>query len=119
MRDVEPGEIVKLERNKEPKTLAVIARPQQEKLPAVCIFEYVYFARPDSVLEGQQIYTVRYKCGQRLAIESPVKIPEDNRETQMVIVSPVPESSIPAALGFSAQVFNLKLDLIIIKIDCL
>jgi amidophosphoribosyltransferase len=56
------------------------------------MFEWVYFSRPDSVLEGAPVYDVRYKIGQRLARESPV-------EADLVI--PVPDSSRPQALGFS------------------
>ncbi|RWS05844.1 glutamine phosphoribosylpyrophosphate amidotransferase-like protein [Dinothrombium tinctorium] len=98
-RDVEPGEIVKLARNKLPKTLAIVHR-KEDKMPATCIFEYVYFARPDSLIEGQMVYTVRRKCGQQLAIEAPVQGKDPKIE---YIVAPVPESSIPAALGFSQQ----------------
>jgi amidophosphoribosyltransferase len=54
-RDVAPGEIVKLEKYKIPKTLAIVPRPEQSS-PAFCIFEYVYFARPDSMMEGQVIH---------------------------------------------------------------
>ncbi|RWS24333.1 glutamine phosphoribosylpyrophosphate amidotransferase-like protein, partial [Leptotrombidium deliense] len=97
-RDVEPGEIIKLARNKAPRTLA-IAHRKEDKLPATCIFEYVYFARPDSLIEGQMVYAVRQKCGQQLAIEAPVRMCEGKE----FIVAPVPESSIPAALGFSQQ----------------
>lgn len=100
-RDIEPGEIVKLERNKLPKTLAVVPRPEPAKLPAFCIFEYVYFARPDSVIEGQMVYSVRMQCGRQLALEAGFPVPADKHS---VIVSPVPETAIPAALGFSEQV---------------
>ena len=105
-RDIEPGEIVKLERNKLPKTLAIIPRPEEgNPNPAFCIFEHVYFASPSSVFDGQMVYAVRVKCGMQLAIESlsNIVIPADNAETQEVIVAPVPETSIPAALGFSKQ----------------
>lgn len=100
-RDVEPGEIIKFERNKLPKTLAFMRRPSNVQSPSFCIFEYVYFARPDSIMEGQTVYTVRKRCGQRLAIESPAVGVNDNVED--FIVAPVPESSIPAALGYSQQ----------------
>jgi len=100
-RDVEPGEIIKFERNKMPKTLAVMPRPAQAESPSFCIFEYVYFARPDSILERQTVYAVRKRCGERLADESPaVESEEDKRD---FIVAPVPESSIPAALGYSQR----------------
>lgn len=105
-RDIEPGEIVRLERNKLPVTLATVPRPDA-KLPAFCIFEYVYFARPDSVIEGQMVYSVRMQCGRELALEAGIPVPADNDVTRQVIVSPVPESAIPAALGFSQQVCSV------------
>lgn len=119
-RDIEPGEIVKLERNKLPKTLAIVPRPPRlsklsitsgqtsEPLPAFCILEHVYFARPDSVIDGQMVYSVREKCGRQLAIEASVPIPADNDVTQNVIVAPIPETAIPAALGYSKQVRTLS-----------
>ena len=102
-RDVEPGEIVKFERNKMPKTLALMPRPQEAKSPSFCIFEYVYFARPDSILEKQAVYTVRMRCGERLADESPAVAPDNPRKADF-IVAPVPESSIPAALGYAQRI---------------
>ena len=103
-RDIEPGEIVKLERNKLPKTLALLPRPDPISKPAFCIFEHVYFARADSFFDGQMVYTVRVKCGMKLAVEACIPIPADNATTQEVVVAPVPETSIPAALGFAQQV---------------
>lgn len=100
-RDVEPGEIIKFERNKLPKTLAFMSRPGHVESPSFCIFEYVYFARPDSIIEGQTVYTVRKQCGERLAIESPAVGLNDEKSD--FIVAPVPESSIPAALGYSQR----------------
>lgn len=104
-RDVNPGEVIKFERNKMPKTLAYMPRPGFAESPAFCIFEYVYFARPDSIMETQTVYSVRKKCGQRLARESspfPANCPASVK--QNYIVAPVPESSIPAALGFAQEV---------------
>lgn len=69
--------------------------------PAFCIFEYVYFARPDSMFEGQIVYSVRQNCGRQLAIEAPVNPP--NGDTSNLIVSAVPESAIPAALGYALE----------------
>lgn len=103
MRDVQPGEIVKLERNQPPKTLVIIPRPKNNDVPAFCIFEYVYFAKADSIVENQMIYSVRQNCGRQLAIEAPVKY-ENYEQKSKLIVAPVPESSIPAALGFAEQV---------------
>ncbi|KAI1287096.1 Amidophosphoribosyltransferase [Halotydeus destructor] len=101
-RDIEPGEIVKFENNKLPRTLAFVPRDGGAKLPAMCIFEYVYFARSDSVMEGQMVYSVRMTCGRQLAIEAPIDLPAETLRSQF-IVAPVPESSIPAALGYAAE----------------
>ncbi|XP_015783872.1 amidophosphoribosyltransferase [Tetranychus urticae] len=98
-RDVEPGEIVKLERNKEPKSLCIIPRPANHDYPAFCIFEYVYFAKADSIIESQMVYSVRVSCGRQLAREAPI-VYDPSKE---YIVSPVPESSNPAALGFALE----------------
>lgn len=92
LREVEPGEIVEITKYG-PRSLGVIRRPKNE-LPAFCIFEYVYFARPDSFLEGQMVYSVREECGRQLAREALV-------EADMV--STIPESATPAALGFSHE----------------
>lgn len=90
--EVKPGEIVEISRHGV-RTLDTIPRSEGDPV-AFCIFEYVYFARPDSIFEGQMVYTVRYRCGQQLAIEAPV---------QADLVSTVPESATPAALGYAAK----------------
>ncbi|MBN3296000.1 PUR1 Amidophosphoribosyltransferase, partial [Amia calva] len=91
-REVLPGEIVQISKDGI-KTLCVVPRPEGD-LPAFCIFEYVYFARPDSIFEGQMVYSVRQRCGRQLAIEAPVDAD---------VVSTVPESATPAALGYAQQ----------------
>ncbi|KYO46029.1 amidophosphoribosyltransferase [Alligator mississippiensis] len=91
-REVLPGEIVKISRY-DVQTLDVVPRPEGDA-SAFCIFEYVYFARPDSIFEGQMVYSVRRRCGQQLAIEAPVEAD---------LVSTVPESATPAALGFAQK----------------
>ncbi|XP_063357259.1 amidophosphoribosyltransferase-like [Pelmatolapia mariae] len=91
-REVLPGEIVQISRHGV-TSLSVVPRPEGG-LPAFCIFEYVYFARPDSIFEGQMVYTVRQRCGWQLAAESP---------TDADVVSTVPESATPAALGYAQQ----------------
>jgi amidophosphoribosyltransferase len=63
----------------------------------MCLFEYVYFARPDSTLEGAGVYEVRKALGRRLAEEQPVPRGAD------VVVVPVPDSGVPAAVGLAAQ----------------
>ncbi|CRK89597.1 CLUMA_CG003246, isoform A [Clunio marinus] len=96
-REVEPGEIVELTQDGV-RTIDIVERPRDESnriLPqAFCIFEYVYFARSDSIFEGQMVYTVRMECGRQLAIEAPVEAD---------IVSSVPESGTAAAHGFSRE----------------
>ncbi len=89
IRDVEPGEIVIIE-NDEIRSV----RPFNNKDTKLCIFEFVYFARPDSVIDGASVQQSRYEAGKRLAIEHPV-------EADVVIG--VPDSGISAAIGFSNQ----------------
>ncbi|KAK6494226.1 amidophosphoribosyltransferase-like [Huso huso] len=91
-REVLPGEIVQISKHGI-QTLSIMPRPEGD-LPAFCIFEYVYFARPDSIFEGQMVYSVRQRCGRQLALEAPVDAD---------VVSTVPESATPAALGYAQQ----------------
>ncbi|CAH2068218.1 unnamed protein product, partial [Iphiclides podalirius] len=92
VREVLPGEIVEMSR-RGIRTVAVVERPA-EKQQAFCIFEYVYFARADSIFEGQMVYSARLQCGRMLARESPVDAD---------IVSSVPESGTAAAHGYARQ----------------
>jgi amidophosphoribosyltransferase len=88
VRDVEPGEMLVLD------TSGVHSlRPFQPRPRRFCIFEYIYFARPDSVMEGRSVYTIRKQIGQELARESGVAAD---------LVVPVPDSGVPAALGYAA-----------------
>ncbi|KAK6739737.1 hypothetical protein RB195_008310 [Necator americanus] len=89
-KEVEPGEMVEI--SSEGIRSVFQMKPQTPQ--ASCIFEYVYFARNDSIMEGQQIQTVRLKCGKILAIEAHVDAD---------IVSNVPDSSTAAAIGYAAQ----------------
>jgi len=66
--------------------------PRKFGSPALCIFEYIYFSRPDSFMEGQQVNAVRFRCGEQLARESFIDAD---------VVSGVPESATAAALGYS------------------
>lgn len=88
VRDVEPGEIVVIDKH----------GVRSERLPTAprrfCVFEHVYFARPDSVLDGQSVYEARVAMGKQLAVEHPA-------EADVVI--PVPDSGVVAALGYAAQ----------------
>jgi amidophosphoribosyltransferase len=89
VREIEPGEIVRLDES------GVTSSPGRPALPrALCIFEYVYFARPDSRLEGQVVHTVRQKMGRQLAREAPAAAD---------IVVGVPDSATPAAIGYSME----------------
>ncbi|MGH8927377.1 MAG: amidophosphoribosyltransferase, partial [Acidimicrobiia bacterium] len=72
----------------------VRSRRYAEPEPRLCLFEFVYFARPDSQLYGKNIHAARHEMGRRLAIEHPLDAD---------VVVPVPESGIPAAQGFSKE----------------
>ena len=88
VRDVEPGEMVVLDASG-----IHSLRPFQAKPPRFCIFEYVYFARPDSLMEGQSVYEARRRIGVELALEAGVSAD---------VVVPVPDSGVPAAIGYAA-----------------
>ncbi len=90
VRDVEPGEIVIINKD---GIKSVQAFPEQERR-AFCIFEYVYFARPDSTIANRNVYRVRVEMGRQLARENPVDAD---------IVVPVPDSGNYAALGYSQE----------------
>ena len=91
LREVEPGEMVILDASGlRSERLFPDQRPPQRL--GRCVFEHIYFARPDSVLFGRSVYTVRHALGRRLAAEHPV-------EADLVI--PVPDSGVPAAIGFA------------------
>lgn len=89
-REIEPGEIFWVDKDGEHSEKFSAAKTPT----AFCVFEHVYFSRPDSLVFGQSVYEARKSMGQRLAIESPA-------EADVVI--PVPDSGVPAALGFSNQ----------------
>lgn len=90
IRDVKPGEILLI--NDEMKSFSV---PGSENVPrAHCMFEYVYFARPDSIIDGRNVYDVRLNIGRALSQEYDV-------EADMVM--PVPDSAIAAAIGYSRE----------------
>lgn len=89
IRDVEPGEML-LINEKGYRSF----KPFKEEKPAFCIFEYIYFARPDSNIFGQNTHYIRKKFGEILAEEAPVDAD---------IVVPVPDSGISAALGYAEK----------------
>ncbi len=89
IREVENGEIVVIERN-ELKSL----KPFPKQKPRPCVFEYIYFARPDSLINNKCAYEYRKNLGQELAKETDI---------QADLVVPVPDSGVPAALGYAEQ----------------
>lgn len=89
IRDIEPGEIVTISSGGISST-----KPFAPTNQRFCVFEYVYFARPDSVVDGQHVYQARKMIGAELAKESHVDAD---------IVVPVPDSGVPAAIGYAAQ----------------
>ncbi|RLA72855.1 MAG: amidophosphoribosyltransferase [Epsilonproteobacteria bacterium] len=89
VREVEPGEMLIFEKDKAPQSIKIF-----ESTPKHCIFEYVYFARPDSEVFGQNVYAKRKNMGIELAKEQPVK-------ADMVI--PVPDGGVPASIGYAQE----------------
>jgi len=93
VREVEPGEVVVIDQTgMRSERLFPGARPP-ERLGR-CVFEHIYFARPDSVLFGKSVYEARHAMGRRLAVEHPVKAD---------LVLPVPDSGVPAAIGYAEE----------------
>jgi amidophosphoribosyltransferase len=89
VRDVEPGELVIVDQDGLKSSY-----PFEKKSQRFCIFEYVYFARPDSVVDGKHVYQVRKNIGRELAKEGGVEAD---------IVVPVPDSGVPSALGYAEE----------------
>ena len=90
IRDIEPGEILEISGDGDMKSYYPFGMVRESP----CIFEYVYFARPDSNVFGRNVYPLRKNMGRELFRESPV---------QADLVVPVPDSGVPAALGFSQE----------------
>ena len=90
VRDVQPGEVVIFDR----QGMRSAVRQEPERSRAMCIFEHIYFARPDSVLDGTLVYTARQRMGAQLAKEHPV-------EADLVIG--IPDSSTAAAVGYARE----------------
>ena len=89
VRDIEPGEMLIIDSGNMSSL-----KPFAKKPPKFCIFEYIYFARPDSILEGRSVYQMRKNIGIQLAKEA--KVEAD-------VVVPVPDSGVPAAIGYANQ----------------
>ncbi|MAN74190.1 MAG: amidophosphoribosyltransferase [Henriciella sp.] len=89
VREIENGETVIIT---DEGVQSYRAFPERPESP--CLFEYVYFARPDSIVQGRSVYQVRRRMGHQLARENPADVD---------VIVPVPDSGVPAALGFSEQ----------------
>ncbi|MEM6422103.1 MAG: amidophosphoribosyltransferase, partial [Pseudomonadota bacterium] len=89
VREVEPGEMVIVSKDGVDSTF-----PFEPKRSRFCVFEYVYFSRPDSVIGGTSVYEARRRIGVELAKEAPVEAD---------LVCPVPDSGTPAAIGYSQE----------------
>jgi amidophosphoribosyltransferase len=89
VRDVEPGEVVVID-DAGVRSIKPFGRAPSR----FCVFEYIYFARPDSSVEGRAVYEVRKRIGAELARES--HVPAD-------VVVPVPDSGVPSAMGYAAE----------------
>ena len=100
IREVENGEIVIIENN---KIKSIKPFPKQKQRP--CIFEYIYFARPDSLIDGKCAYEYRKNLGRELANET---------DLNADLIIPVPDSGVPAALGY-AENSNKKFELGLIR----
>ncbi|MEJ7926499.1 amidophosphoribosyltransferase [Sphingobium sp. AN641] len=101
VRSIDPGELVIVTNSGEIRS----HRPFGDVSPRPCIFEHVYFSRPDSIVDGSSVYSVRKAIGAQLAVENPV-------EADYVI--PVPDSGVPAAIGY-AQESGIPFELGIIR----
>ena len=89
IRDINPGEVALIDERG--VTSQQLKKPQQK----LDIFEFVYFARPDSILLGKSVNTIRENFGRELA--------KENRDVDVDIIVPIPDSSVPASIGFSKQ----------------
>jgi len=88
VREIEPGELIAIDED------GLRSQHFAEPEPKGCLFEFVYLARPDTIISGQRVHSVRAEIGRRLAREFPV-------EADLVI--PVPESGTPAAIGYAEE----------------
>ncbi|WP_026500361.1 amidophosphoribosyltransferase [Bartonella grahamii] len=105
VRDVKNGEIIICEIQKNGEITKKIIKPKNEKPEKLCLFEYVYFARPDSIVGGRSVYATRKNMGIRLAQEAPC---------EGDVVVPVPDGGTPAAIGY-AQEIGIPFELGIIR----
>ena len=101
VRDIEPGEILEISQGGK----LTSTRCENEMQPSLCVFEHIYFARPDSVIGGRSVYMVRKRLGMELSRETSVSAD---------FVIPVPDSGVPAALGY-AEASNLPFEFGLIR----
>ena len=101
IRDVKPGEVVSLSNS----ALKVMQAVRAEEPSAMCVFEHIYFARPDQTWDGINVHHVRQRLGEELAREVSNGLAhgftDQNGQILADVVIPVPDSSVPAAIGFS------------------
>lgn len=117
VRDLKAGEIIQIDeeviRTGEIKSYSIEKKPETKH----CIFEYIYFSRPDSTIFGNTVDKVRRKLGKNLSIEKPA--PKANIEDKKVVVISVPDSSNTAALGYVTETIKknpyVKLELGLIR----
>lgn len=88
VRDVEPGEVIVVDRSGKIRSLHASVKEKS----SICVFEYIYFARPDSVIDGASVELARQEAGKYLSLEHPVGAD---------LVMGVPDSGIPAAIGYA------------------
>ncbi len=91
IRDINPGEILEITDKGEVNSYRI----KEESRKAFCVFEYIYFARPDSTIDSLNVYNVRKSLGRELARESSVEVD---------LVIPVPDSGTPASIGFANEI---------------
>ncbi|MQB43616.1 amidophosphoribosyltransferase [Rhizobium sp. ICMP 5592] len=105
VRDIENGEVVICEIQPDGSITIDARKPEVSKPERLCLFEYVYFARPDSVVGGRNVYVTRKNMGINLAKEAPIEAD---------VVVPVPDGGTPAAIGY-AQESGIPFELGIIR----
>jgi amidophosphoribosyltransferase len=113
IRDVEPGEVIIIDReaveDDEPKSFKIA--PKSGTDTSQCIFEYVYFSRPDSMIFGEMVDKIRRNLGKALAKEHPIaEVVDLNKSDKKPVVISVPDSSNTAALGYASESQKLGFD---------
>jgi amidophosphoribosyltransferase len=102
VRDIKPGEVVICRADGSIESRQVFPKQTQAR---PCIFELIYFAKPNSVIDGQSVYELRKRLGERLAKEAPCDAD---------LVSPIPDSGVPAAIGYARR-SNLPFEMALIR----